>query len=885
MMAEPRQCPECGTALSPSAPEGLCPACLMEAGLRSRSEVSDFDPHGPTTPKGRSFVPPTIEELAARFPHLEIIGLLGYGGMGAVYKARQRDLDRLVAIKILPPEMASDPAFGERFTREARALARLNHPHIVTVYDFGQAQGLYFLLMEYVDGVNLRQAQQAGLLTPQQALAIVPQICEALQFAHDEGIVHRDIKPENILMDRRGRIKIADFGLAKMLGPLPAGEHLTQTAQVMGTLHYMAPEQIERPLAVDHRADIYSLGVVFYEMLTGELPLGRFSAPSLKARIDARLDEIVLRALEREPERRYQHAGQMKTAVETVSSSPFVAAVSPTSERTVSADAAEARRRLRIPAIGLLIAGLLDLLPFIGLIVLMVLAASGVEGIGVLGALELLILGLSVPVGITIIVGAAKMLHLQWYGLATTAAVLALVPCRLGWLIGLPFAIWAWMVLSRPEVKAAFDGAGEPNATLEVRDSALGARRQVTGPAIGLIATGILHLLGIVLVVVFVGYWVSSQRQAVATAQEQVRARIAAQEHAERFNQEQRERDRLRAEQGLPPEVPHTAVPHFSEQHEVIVTQQPAYATMLVVLLPVAAVLLSALLMIVGGALLLGGRGYGFGIFCGILALVPWSPAWLVGLPVGIWTLVVLNRSEVKRAFGKRPSGGSGAAGLRPEDIPVVGTEPEQSPGPTAVARSAPNLPGQGAVGAFESRGGSGVSPSGTGTLPPGAGPRLLLCALMLIFSGLIIAAGFGIVVYAALFHPAGSNEFWGWMGSAFGCILGGAGALVGTWNTYRQWEGAGDLMQLPHWTWLDYAMLGFLLLGIVSAAAGLIATPWVSWGTAYSLMLVGAIVTFQGGLFLVIRALIRRAAHQESKSREASARPNGAPPQAPISV
>jgi serine/threonine protein kinase len=148
--------------------------------------------------------------------------------MGVVYKARQRGLDRFVALKILPPGVDRDPGFQERFVREARALARLTHPNIVAVYDFGQTQGLYYFLMEYVDGVNLRGMLAGGHLSPIQALAIVPQVCDALQFAHEEGIVHRDIKPENLLIDRKGRVKIADFGLAKILtgqagtqGPTP----------------------------------------------------------------------------------------------------------------------------------------------------------------------------------------------------------------------------------------------------------------------------------------------------------------------------------------------------------------------------------------------------------------------------------------------------------------------------------------------------------------------------------------------------------------------------------------------------------------------------------------------------------------------------------------
>lgn len=291
---------------------GLCPECLIKSGFPTGTD--------PAAPAGPRFVPPPVEEMARLFPQLEIIGLIGQGGMGAVYKARQPALDRFVALKVLPPSMANDPGFAERFNREARTLARLNHPNIVAVHDFGQAGTLNYLLMEYVDGSNLRAIEQAGALSAEQALVIVPQICEALQFAHNEGIVHRDIKPENLLLDKKGRLKITDFGIAKILG-VPAGNaSLTGDRDVLGTPHYMAPEQLERPLTVDHRADIYSLGVVFYEMLTGELPLGKFAVPSKKAQLDVRLDEVVLHTLEKEPERRYQHASQIKTDVETIAS-------------------------------------------------------------------------------------------------------------------------------------------------------------------------------------------------------------------------------------------------------------------------------------------------------------------------------------------------------------------------------------------------------------------------------------------------------------------------------------------------------------------------------------------------------------------------------------
>ena len=223
-----------------------------------------------------------------------------------------------MALKILPAGEGRDPAFAERFAREARALAKLNHPNIVAVHDFGEAAGLYYFIMEFVDGTNLRQLLQTRQLDPSEALEIVPQICDALQYAHEEEIVHRDIKPENILLDKRGRVKIADFGLAKLLARSGSDFTLTGSRQVMGTLHYMAPEQIEKPHSVDHRADIYSLGVVFYEMLTGELPLGRFAPPSQKMPMDARLDEMVLRALAKEPEQRYRRISELKMDVATI---------------------------------------------------------------------------------------------------------------------------------------------------------------------------------------------------------------------------------------------------------------------------------------------------------------------------------------------------------------------------------------------------------------------------------------------------------------------------------------------------------------------------------------------------------------------------------------
>ncbi|HEX5009147.1 MAG TPA: serine/threonine-protein kinase [Planctomycetota bacterium] len=316
-MTETRLCPTCGAPLPAGSDD--CPRCLLRLGL----QLPTRDPSGPPSEAapGAGAAPPRpvalpIEEVARRFPQLEILGLVGQGGMGVVYRARQPRLDRVVALKILPPELTADGNFAERFLREARAMARLSHPHIVAVHDFGESEGLCWLIMEYVDGVNLREALRAGTLSPEKALALVPQMCEALQYAHDEGVVHRDIKPENVLLDRQGRVRIADFGLAKLAGR--GDVTLTSERQVFGTPHYMAPEQMEAARDVDHRADIFSLGVVFYEMLTGRLPLGRFEPPSRRVHVDVRVDEIVLHALEHEPERRYQHAVDVKTDVESV---------------------------------------------------------------------------------------------------------------------------------------------------------------------------------------------------------------------------------------------------------------------------------------------------------------------------------------------------------------------------------------------------------------------------------------------------------------------------------------------------------------------------------------------------------------------------------------
>ncbi len=314
------KCPQYGAEMAGGVTGRICPRC-----------AAAFLKAAPTEAPGnasKSFTPPSVAELSPLFPQLEILELIGQGGMGAVFKARQKELDRIVALKILPPGIG-DAAFADRFAREAKALARLNHPGIVTLYEFGRSNGLFFFLMEFVDGVTLRHVLQTGRISAREALAIVPEICDALQYAHDEGIVHRDIKPENILLNRRGRTKVADFGLAKLMESGNAASDFGASAsvvsatvshagQVLGTPYYMAPEQAEKPAAVDHRADIYALGVVFYQMLTGELPGKNIVAPSKKVQIDVRLDEVVLRALEKNPDQRYAQASALRTDVETI---------------------------------------------------------------------------------------------------------------------------------------------------------------------------------------------------------------------------------------------------------------------------------------------------------------------------------------------------------------------------------------------------------------------------------------------------------------------------------------------------------------------------------------------------------------------------------------
>ncbi|HUR56622.1 MAG TPA: serine/threonine-protein kinase, partial [Opitutaceae bacterium] len=270
---------------------------------------------------GSSWEPPAVAEIAAWLPGYEMHSLLGRGGMGAVYKARQRHLDRWVALKLLPVEISLDEAFAERFRREAQTLARLDHPNIVHIFDFGETtEGHLFYAMEFVEGEDLQQRQRRGLIDPGAAFAALQQVCAALECAHAQGIVHRDIKPANVLITADGRVKLADFGLALPAERAPT-DRLTRAGSTLGTLEYAAPEQLGRApdsadgVPVDHRADIYSVGVMAYELLTGELPRGVFPPPSEKSGADPRYDEVVLRALHQSPARRWPSVREFREAL------------------------------------------------------------------------------------------------------------------------------------------------------------------------------------------------------------------------------------------------------------------------------------------------------------------------------------------------------------------------------------------------------------------------------------------------------------------------------------------------------------------------------------------------------------------------------------------
>ncbi len=276
-----------------------------------------------STPR-QTWQPPSAEELQALLPQYEISEMLGRGGMGAVYKGRQIALDRPVAIKILSNLLdEADASFAERFKNEARAMGRIMHPGVVAVFDFGETpDGLLYIVMEFVEGTDVsRMLAREKRLPAAHAMAITAHVLDALAYAHARGIIHRDIKPANVMVGYDGVVKVADFGLAKMSQDGHSG--LTQSGTAMGTLHYMAPESLMLGTSVDHRADIYAVGVMLYQMLTGRLPQGMFELPSTQVPgLDPRYDGIIATALRDDRELRYQSASEMRQALDAILTQP-----------------------------------------------------------------------------------------------------------------------------------------------------------------------------------------------------------------------------------------------------------------------------------------------------------------------------------------------------------------------------------------------------------------------------------------------------------------------------------------------------------------------------------------------------------------------------------
>ena len=335
-------------------PDDVVGAAALTPPPLSNAPLSDAPtlPHGTPLPGATQALPyartgpPSISNISA-FQGLqpgvlfggryEILGVLGQGGMGAVYKARDRELDRLIALKVIRPELATDPAILLRFKQELILSRNITHKNVVRIFDLGEADGIRFISMEYVDGEDLRTIlRRNGKFSPKEAIPVIEQVCRALDSAHSEGVIHRDLKPQNVMRDKHGRIVVMDFGLARSLGE----SGMTQTGALVGTLEYMSPEQAMGS-TLDQRSDIFSVGLIFYELLTGKAPYEADTAiASLmkRTREDARavsdveasvprsLSAIVGRCLEREPANRYHSAVELLQQLTTWEANPNISA-------------------------------------------------------------------------------------------------------------------------------------------------------------------------------------------------------------------------------------------------------------------------------------------------------------------------------------------------------------------------------------------------------------------------------------------------------------------------------------------------------------------------------------------------------------------------------
>ena len=343
---------------SPTLPGTRLPGDLVGAAAQtppplSNAPLSDAPtlPHGTPIPGATAALPYARPASSSRPPgsnisaflslqpgvlfggRYEILGVLGQGGMGAVYKARDRELDRLIALKVIRPELATDPAILQRFKQELILSRNITHKNVVRIFDLGEADGIRFISMEYVDGEDLRTIlRRDGKFSPKDAIAVVEQVCRALDSAHSEGVIHRDLKPQNIMRDKNGRIVVMDFGLARSLGD----SGMTQTGAIVGTSNTCRPSKLWAA-TLDQRSDIFSVGLIFYELLTGKAPYeadtaiaslmkrtreAARSVTEVEASVPKSLSAIVSRCLEREPVNRYHSAVELLAAIDHLGSEP-----------------------------------------------------------------------------------------------------------------------------------------------------------------------------------------------------------------------------------------------------------------------------------------------------------------------------------------------------------------------------------------------------------------------------------------------------------------------------------------------------------------------------------------------------------------------------------
>lgn len=301
-MTDEDTCRTCGKPLAEGTRGKYCARCLFGTAMAELAEAPEAEA-------------PPWEAMADLLPDYEFLGELGRGGMGTVYEAADPADGRRVAIKVLAPGCVTNPELVERFRREAEVMQGLEHEHIVRLRKWGERKGLLYLVMDFIPGGDLaKRLRDRGPLPLEEAVALLDQAAAGLEYSHGRGVLHRDLKPGNLLLDEEGRVKLGDFGLAKLLDA-ESDLSLTLTNASMGTPRYMAPEQLGEADRADERSDVYSLGVVFYEMLTGQVPEGNFALPSERAKVGERVDEWVLRALSDAPANRFASMSEARQAL------------------------------------------------------------------------------------------------------------------------------------------------------------------------------------------------------------------------------------------------------------------------------------------------------------------------------------------------------------------------------------------------------------------------------------------------------------------------------------------------------------------------------------------------------------------------------------------